>query len=381
VCLTCHGKASVIASVAKKHYTGLLDPAATRLALEIQSITSTAPGQTPVMTFRVMVNGAPSDIIATPLTRLTATIAGPTTDISTFWQARIQGSPAVGTLAAVDAPGGVFSYTFPVAAAIPPIATGSYQVGLEGYIQPAVVPPATSAPRYAADNPVFTFAVTDATPQPRRTIVAVEKCNACHNALGLHGGARTNPQYCVACHNTSGANDRTARFEGGSAFEEPLDFRVMIHKIHRGEQLTRPYAIGGSAATGANPAGAPSFFFDGVEGVRYPQTTANCEACHASKNWTLPMSRSTAYAPSTSILMTCSEPAGGDANAFCDDPFWTASVTTRIWPQTSVCTSCHDSPDVAAHAATNTTPSGAEACATCHGPGAAEDVARFHGLP
>jgi OmcA/MtrC family decaheme c-type cytochrome len=185
----------------------------------------------------------------------------------------------------------------------------------------------------------------------------------------------------VSCHNTSGVNDRTARFEGGSAVAEPLDFRIMIHKIHRGDLLTRPYAIGGTAGTLANPAGAPNFFFDGVEGTRYPQTTGNCEACHASKNWTLPMKSSPAYAPSTSVLMTCSEPAGSDGNAFCDDPFWTASVTTKIPPQSSVCTSCHDSPDVAAHAATNTTPSGTEACATCHGPGAIEDVALFHGLP
>lgn len=376
-CLVCHGQSSVIAPVPAKHYTGLLSPTATTVALEIQSITRTAPGEVPVLTFRVLVDGAPRDILASPLTRLTATIAGPTTDIATFWQARIQGTSAVGTLAAVDAPGGVFAYTFPDTGAIPPTATGSYEVGLEGYLQPAPVPPATTAPRYAAFNPILAFAVTDPTPAPRRSIVAAENCNRCHNALALHGGSRTNPQYCVFCHNTSGVNDRTARFEGGSAIEEPLDFRVMIHKIHRGEQLTRFYAIGGAAATAANPAGSPNSFNE----LRYPQSTGNCEACHAGKTWTLPMNRSAAYAPSTMITMTCSEPADGDTNAFCDSPFWTASLTTRIAPQTSVCTSCHDSPDIAAHAATNTTATGAEACATCHGPGAQYDVARFHNLP
>jgi OmcA/MtrC family decaheme c-type cytochrome len=376
-CSACHGATAMIAPVQATHYTALLDPAATTVALEIQSITNTAPGQAPVVTFRVLVNGAPRNILTSPLSGLTATIAGPTTDIATSWQARIQGAAAVGTLTAVDGPNGVFSYTFPVSAWIPPSATGSYEVGLEGYLTPPVVPPATTAPRYAAFNPVLAFAVTDATPQPRRSIVAVEKCNGCHDAFAVHGGFRQNPQYCVFCHNTGGVDDRTARFESSSAFAEPLDFRVMIHKVHRGEQLTQPYAIGGDLPTVSNPAGAPTSF----NGVRYPRSTGDCEACHASKNWTLPMDRSGSYAPSTASEMICSEDPAIDTNAFCDGASWAASSTTKIPPETSVCTSCHDAPAVAAHAATNTTASGAEACATCHAAGALYDVSLFHGLP
>jgi hypothetical protein len=79
--------------------------------------------------------------------------------------------------------------------------------------------------------------------------------------------------------------------------------------------------------------------------------------------------------------MSCAEAPGTDGNMFCDAPFWTVTQAIQIQPQTSVCTSCHDASYVMAHALTNTTSTGLEACATCHGAGATEDVSKFHGLP
>jgi OmcA/MtrC family decaheme c-type cytochrome len=361
-CKVCHPQSGSIAGITDKHFVGLLAPSATQVALAIQSITNTAPGQIPVVTFQATVNGAPRDLGAQPLTRLTATIAGPTTDETTEWAARIQGTGAVGTLTAVDPANGIFSYTFPTTGAVPVGATGTYTVGLEGYVQ------ATSTdPRFTAHNPTLEFAVTG-TPVPRRQIVDVGRCNGCHFSLQAHGGARNDPRYCVLCHNTALQNNRVTLEQGASALAFTLDFRSMIHKIHMGENLTQGYAIGTSD----------------FSGLRYPRAIQDCSACHTAQNWALPLASSIAYAPSQQSLYTCPDPVSVPGTPCSVQPGALTpppSTPQPLAPQASVCTSCHDAAYTLAHAQVNTTLLGVESCATCHGPGMDWDVVKVHSSP
>lgn len=367
-CTVCHPATGSIAGVADKHLTGLLAPSARQVTLTIGGMAQTAPGQTPVMTFTAMIDGAPVDLTTSPLTSLRATIAGPNSDFASFWQATLQGGGASGALGYLG--GGQHQYTFPAAAAIPAAAAGSYTVGLEGYLTPA-----GSTDRFATVGPMHAFAVSDATPSARRTVVDPERCNSCHYDLAGHGGSRKGAQYCTMCHNPNKANnERIARREGSTVIAEPVDFKVMIHKIHAGEELSQPYALYGFPAPSvANPDGTAIDFGE----TRYPRSRAQCEACHQAGTSSLPLAAG--VLPSTAIELTCSEQGESDADAFCTSPFWVPSQSLKIAPITAVCTSCHDAPYALAHAQLNTTAGGLEACATCHGPGKDHDVVKVHG--
>jgi len=339
------------------------------LTLTILDTASTTPGALPVVDFQVSQNGVPMDILAAPLGSLKATISGPTTDYASYWQARLQGTGATGTLAVLDAAAGTFRYTF--SSAIPGTATGSYALALEGYIVNGDYP----GIRFSAVSPIRFFAVTDATPAARRTVVDDAKCNACHATIAVHGGNTRGVQYCALCHNANLSNDgQVARFEGATIIAPSLDMKVLIHKIHRGQALTQqPYLIGGfPGPSPANPAGTAIPYGE----VVYPGDLRDCQACHLPGTFDIPLAPGTL--PATSRAFTSTEPPTDDLDNYCNSPFFTLTDTFRTPPISAACTSCHDAIHTVAHAATMTTGTGTESCQTCHGAGAAYGAERYH---
>jgi OmcA/MtrC family decaheme c-type cytochrome len=393
-CAVCHPPSGGLAGVVNEHLQPAFDPASPQVDITILDVTNRDPGQSPTIQFSVQFDGAPRDILVAPMTRLRALWAGPNTDIAAFLQTTAQGTGATGTLAAVDAPNGVFSYTFPagVTNALPVSAAGNYTVAFEGTIQPV-----NPGPTYVARSPMHPFRIgnADATPATaRRVVVDSAKCDGCHYILAAHGGGRTGAQYCPLCHNPNNANDeRVAHFETGQVFTNSVDFKVMIHRIHAGENLSQPYILGGNptpnrgvgSALLPGPGGTPVNFGE----TRFPRALTDCSGCHVDGTFELPLGPD--VLPSLTQVRGCTELAGADVatggdledDNLCDGTTagvsnWVAVQSILVPPETAVCTSCHDAPSVAAHAEVMTTTGGAESCATCHGPGAELDVRVVH---
>lgn len=368
-CTVCHPRSGSLAGVSDVHLRPSFDPDSPDVAVELQDVTSSGPGQQPIVQFRVTVDGAPRNIQAQPLTLLRATFSGPNTDFARYWQATIQGGGATGALVAVDAADGVFTYQPAVAQAIPADATGSYTVGMEGYLQAA-----SDQPRYTLVGPMLAFAVTDEVAVPRRAVVDPARCNNCHYDLQGHGGSRRGARACLQCHNPNNANDeRVARLEDTDVFVETVDMKVMIHKIHAGENLTQPYFLGGfPAPSAADPDGTPIDFGE----TRYPRALEDCAACHDGDTFTVPLAEG--VLPSRHEVRECLEDPADDADALCEN--WPIAEVLMTPPETAACTSCHDAPSALIHAEVMTNEDGQESCATCHDSGSVQDVAVVHGL-
>lgn len=261
-----------------------------------------------------------------------------------------------------------------------PLEDGTYVVGVYGsqHVEVVTVAPAGllqpdgspypdevtaySAPAVASS---YEFEIGAVAPAPYALLSDPENCSRCHaGGIVAHGGRVRGFQTCVLCHGDAGAEDRppdVTHYGGASPFapgpvpaenETPgttIEFRVMLHKIHRGSSLSAggDYRVVGWSA---DPGGTGHTFEDRVF-TAWPAGTGDCATCHGAGNdaW--------------------KEPASRDHG---DDLFPRANV----WGP--VCGACHDAPLAQAHIALKTSGPGQESCAACHGPGGDRDVSLVH---
>ena len=342
-CASCHvpeGDTEFDASVLGAHTIPLKSKQLAGLNAEIVSVTNTSPGQKPTATFKLTNGDGTAVDPKTFGSSLNLLLGGPTTEyaINPFRE-RADGAAFDGT---------VSTYTF--TAAIPADATGTWAVAIEARrtvtIDGGTNPdgsPRTFSVTEGATNPVFYVAVTDASPQVRRQVVDIAKCNVCHDRLALHGGQRFVVEECVICHNPNATDVSRRPADTGSP--ESISFQRLIHRIHTGEELTHDYTVYGFG-------GSKNTFNE----VLFPGDRRDCAKCHVNGSQQLPL-------PETNLAVQTPPPP---------QEWYTPMQTTA-----AACLGCHDTQEAAAHAYVMTAPFG-ESCAACHAPDDDFSVDKVH---
>ena len=226
--------------------------------------------------------------------------------------------------------------------------------------------PVTSATQF--------FAITDMVATPRRQVVDLAKCQACHQTLSLHGSNRTdNLNLCVTCHNPN-ATDINRRSAAGidasnsldGKDEQATDFKRMIHMLHAGSSRQVGLVVYGYG-------GSVNDFSD----VEFPGHLNDCGTCHLEDT----------YYPVGPGVQATTIDTGADRSSPYDD--------INISPTAAVCSACHDSSLAQSHMEQNggafdvvqgadgimvSISRGAvtETCAVCHGHGRLADIELVH---
>lgn len=131
-----------------------------------------------------------------------------------------------------------------------------------------------------------------------REIVQTENCNTCHDPLKAHGEFRRAVELCVTCHNPDLFDpDTRDPYDPAAENMNPLDLKVMVHRIHQGVELpsvVRAQARGDFGpwfsviGYGGNEHAYAEVLADNsdpgtlaqLEGVTFPRDQQNCTTCH-----------------------------------------------------------------------------------------------------
>ena len=359
-CSNCHipqGELPFDASIMGAHtipteYSGLPG-----LVINILKVSNGTAGSAPAVSFTLKDNGGnpvPANSLVGGSNRLAVVMSGPSTDYGTAGSA--PGYVTEDATKATCGTDGTCVYQFQNS--IPAGATGTYSIGMEGRRGFTINAGTTAAvtTEYGATNKVVSFSVDGSPVVPRRQVVDISKCNACHQSLSVHGENRNQIEMCVLCHNPVGtdapvrAQSKDPALKNGAP--QAINFAVMIHSIHDGSALAaagRPYVVVGFG-------GSTNDFSDVTFPAMDPKgNTGNvqaCTMCHVNDSEAnLPIS-----------LSNVTTPQGYESST----P-----------PVTAACMTCHATKPEFSHAVANTTQFG-ESCTACHASGAAFDVDQVH---
>lgn len=336
---------------------------------EITDVANHLAGENPEISFKITRSDGSAYTDLSVFNRIGFALAGPTTDYEVVLTPTAVGGGSSGTLTGPDEEG-VFTYT--PAAPIPANATGTWSVGAEARQEVHLQTPPESSPKVveeaAIPNPVVDFVVDDSMPTARRAVVDQQNCATCHGQFSvdfsIHGELRNTIEYCVLCHNPNNSDFARRKNDPVAVAMESqdatIDFKVLIHKIHRGEQLEQqPYIVYGF---GLPPQNYTKIDFGKV---LFPGNLQDCRTCHLPNTYLIPPYPGTALPTEQSHVQQV-------------DSAVVKVVDGHVQPITSVCLACHDGDDAIAHAATNTAPNGQEACAVCHEEGRIAAVSVVH---
>jgi OmcA/MtrC family decaheme c-type cytochrome len=342
-CSTCHvpqGELEFDASIKGAHTVPTQSTMLDGLQFDLLKVENGSAGKKPTVTFSLK-NKAGAPLAVNQMQRLALVLAGPTTDYSAFTTGYVSEDITSGT--GVSGANGVYTYTFNNA--IPANARGSYTIMIEGRREQKVLEGTKKEQtiRYGALNKVIHFSVDGSPVTPRRTVVSLAKCNACHTRLVLHGENRSSIESCVVCHNPI-ENDK-ARRPAAAGLPETVDFRFMIHRIHGGEEVSQSY---GTQYIIYGYGGSLNDFSQ----VRYPAPLNTCDMCHVNGSQNLP----------TKAVVPLQAPR---------------QMLTTMQPTAAACLACHQGASAVSHAAANTNQLG-ESCAVCHGASSEFSVVKVH---
>lgn len=336
-CINCHD------NVQERHRDPAQEARA-NYAAEILSVSNTAPGQTPLVRFRIYnpIDNSDYDILSDPdwtqpggASRLALTLAWSTSDYGNTGNGQSDAS-SIDIDALANASGnGDGSFSVSATTAIPDgsfapgiAASGSGAATLEGHPAISIDGATTQIPM---TNGVGYFSIDEANNSavPRRQSVELNKCLDCHRSLVLHGNNRNdNIDGCVTCHNPRntdrGVREVASTPPSDGKQEESLDFKTMIHAIHAAGFREQPLQIVGFR-------GFSTHIYDSQH-VQYPGALNDCQACHSSSGYQLPLA--------DGVLGT-SVDTGDDRSDPRDD-----LLTT---PMSAACSSCHDSASAQQH--------------------------------